>query len=137
MALITDLPATTTLSNSNVFVVDTGTTTNKITAANAGAELFRIGAPIEVSENTVNAGESITITFGTYTHALIVTAGYVSTAQNLYIASSAATALQLATFGTSSTMTATVNGLNLTIANSGTYNAYVDLIVFRGSITVS
>lgn len=134
---ISSLPATTEIASSNVLVVDNGTTTSKIAASDAGSELFRLGAPIKVSKNNVESSGSITLTFGQYTQALIVLTGYGSSTQNLLVATSAASVLRALEFGSSTQMTTSISGLELTVSNSSGYNAFADIIIFRGSITVS
>ena len=44
MALITDLPASTTVASTDVFIKDTGSATQKITGANAADGLLGLGA---------------------------------------------------------------------------------------------
>lgn len=137
MALITSLPATTTLTGSNVFVIDTGSQTQKITASNAGSELFRLGAPMTVSKNTILTGESITLTFEQYTMAVMFLNGYTSNTKNAIIVSSSPTQILMNELGASSQLAITTSGTVMTITNNSAYSAYADLLIFRGSVTAS
>lgn len=54
MALITDLPASTTISSTDLFVKDTGSATQKITGQNTADQLLALGS-ITTSSNILTA----------------------------------------------------------------------------------
>lgn len=62
MALITDLPASTTVASTDVFIKDTGSATQKITGANAADGLLGLGSVSTTSSGVIsNPSSGITI----------------------------------------------------------------------------
>lgn len=66
MALITDLPASTTIATTDVFVKDTGSATQKITAPDLASQLGALGVmssnPVTLWQGTKQESGTITLT---------------------------------------------------------------------------
>lgn len=83
------------------------------------------------------ASGSVTLTFAPWTQAIIITNGYSSNVQNVFIIQATASGFVRKTLGTSSQITVTTNGLDITFANAHTSVAYLDCIIVYGSIAAA
>lgn len=127
MPLITALPTNNSPSPNDYLVTDNGTTTSKtpISALNIPA----------VKRTTLTTSGTVTVTFGTYSSALVIVDGYSNNSKTMVLASSATT-LTTGVIASSSNIAVTTNGLNLVITNnSSQVTSFVYVILLTGNYT--
>lgn len=80
------------------------------------------------------ANGSVSLNFGTYTHALVVVSGYSDNIKSVYLITAAVSTISVKAITTSSYVSYTTSGTNMQISNSSTIAGAVFAIILGGSI---
>lgn len=92
---------------------------------------------VEEKVVTIPANGSVALTFAAYTRAFIVANGYSNNSQNAYIATASTSTIVQKALGTSSQLTVTTSGLQMTIANAHTSSVMLSIITTIGAVSAS
>ena len=140
MALIPDLPVSTTVAAADLFVKDDGADTNKITAQNAANGLFSLvtNKDIRGYHASVPASGSLNFTVANSTSAFLFTTGVNTNQAGAYIinvTSSGAMAIKTVLSASQITISSSTNTLSVSNSNTSNY-AQCCFVMTRGSVSI-
>lgn len=131
MALITDLPAATSLSGTDVLILDTGSTTKKITVTNTGFMSTSDFALTKIVTKDIAANGSVTFTITSGSRGfLVISAAYLAE-RGLYIVAADNANTYKTDVVAPTGLTLTLSQGSMTVAS--THASTASLILFKGS----